>query len=742
MKKQVLTFLLCVFAINAWAYKGQYSTVAGSGMTTSKSESLATRAATCAPGTSRQLMEFNNVSALLEQGGLLFLDRSLSKPTYEVPKGSGVKAIYGNSLWMGGTDTNNNLRVAAIVNFRQTGNEFWAGPLVPEIGNTDAATCAEYDRFYYANRAEVLAFYNDFLDNGNVNAVPSNISNWPAFSPTGEPLAPFFDANGNGEYDPENGDMPWFQFKGTDTEIGCDSDHKVTMFGDQAYWWVFNDKGNIHSESGGDPLGMEVHAQAFAFNTDDEINDMTFYNYELINRTTQTLYNTYFGNFFDVDLGFYGDDFVGCDVSRGLGYVYNGDADDATTSGSIGYGLNPPAIGVDYFQGPFQNGDGIDNPLTTNYQHAIDSAGIPYKGIGIGYGDGILDNERFGMREFMMYNGTVSPSINMNDPEPGKPVHAYNYLQGLWRDGSQAYFGGCGYAGQSGVSNTPTDYMMFYDSDPYFWATRGVEVPANWREDLAGNDPGDRRFLQSSGPFTLEPGAYNNITVGIVYARSSSGNPFSSVEMVMHADDKAQALFDNCFKILEAPPAPDVTAQEMDKEIILMLSNSPFSRNANESYTEVDPFIILPDAAPYNDTTLTQAQIDEKYRTYRFEGYLIYQLANESVGSGDLYNPDKARLVTQVDVKNGIKKLVNWSRDPVLGYLVPQLMVEGSDNDIKHSFSIKTDVFTQKPLINHKTYYYMVMAYAYNEYLPFDPTGSPDGQRKPFIQSRQNASGA
>lgn len=61
------------------------------------------------------------------------------------------------------------------------------------------------------------------------------------------------------------------------------------------FWWVMNDKGNIHTETGADPIGMEIRAQAFAFASNDEINNMTFYNYELINRGTQTLYNTYFG---------------------------------------------------------------------------------------------------------------------------------------------------------------------------------------------------------------------------------------------------------------------------------------------------------------------------------------------------------------------------------------------------------------------------------------------------------------
>ena len=36
-------------------------------------------------------------------------------------------------------------------------------------------------------------------------------------------------------------------------------------------------------------------------------------------------------------------------MNLGLGICYNGDAED---EGAAGYGFNPPAIGVDFFQGP------------------------------------------------------------------------------------------------------------------------------------------------------------------------------------------------------------------------------------------------------------------------------------------------------------------------------------------------------------------------------------------------------
>ena len=119
--------------------------------------------------------------------------------------------------------------------------------------------------------------------------------------------------------------------------------------------------------------------------------------------------NTYFGVWVDADVGTATDDYVGCDVERGLGYAYNGDADDEPSSSSSGYGENAPAVGIDFFEGPYQDADEIDNPLTENSADAIDSLGIPYQGIGIGYGDGVVDNERFGMRSFRVLQQRQQP---------------------------------------------------------------------------------------------------------------------------------------------------------------------------------------------------------------------------------------------------------------------------------------------------------------------------------------------
>ena len=271
-------------------------------------------------------------------------------------------------------------------------------------------------------------------------------------------------------------------------------------------------------------------------------------------------------------------------------------------------------------------------------------------------------------------------------------------------------------------------------TDPTGWGTGGVPQSA-WSEATVGNTPADRRFLQSAGPFTLDPGALNYITVGAVWARAPKGSPNTdAVKLLQVADDKAQSLFDNCFKVLDGPDAPDLAVQELDKELIITVSpktfidpNNPTKTGLNtEDYYEIDPTIPL---------TYT-------LNAYKFEGYQIFQLKDAAVSSGDLYNPDKARLVKQFDIKNGTGQLVNFDFDNSLNAYIPKEMVNGKDSGVFHSFDVKTDLFASgnAKLINHKQYYYMAVSYGYNEYKKYDQnnTSNIDGQKKPYKQGRKN----
>lgn len=742
--------------------------------------------ANCPPSQARLLMQFNDVRALIEVGGSMWQNRQISASSYEVPKESGNHVLYSGSIWMGGLTVNNRLKLAAI-RFRQ-GEDFWAGPLTvnPGTGNFDpsqpvgddatrdfgAATidpdvCIQYDKFFSIKKSEVINFTRIFECNKDPNCdqdfplsndAIQRIYNWPAHGDVSRGqdyyLAPFYDypigntGAGDNVYTPADGDIPWFDDILNRDDVICGQDRRVTLFGDMTHWWVFNDKGNIHTETQGEPIGMEIRAQAFSFATNDEVNQMTFYNYQMINRGTQVLYKTYFSQYADSDVGYAFDDYVGCDVSRGLGFAYNGDNFDEGQSGSPGYGDNPPAVGIDFFQGPYQDADAIDNPgphrladgtmYTPSVQDAIDSSGIVYAGIGVGYSDGVIDNERYGMRIFNYYNNATN---NQGDPQVAEEY--YNYMTGFWKDNTPFYYGGTGYPGSSGVTTTTTSYTYPGASDPYHWGTDGVDMGFEWSETNTGgsaNNAGDRRFLQTAGPFTLQPGAINNLTVGVVFGQAFSGDAYESVNVMKQNDTKAQALFDNCFRIMDPPQAPQLEVVELENKLVLLLDN-PFGNNMNESYNEEDKINIQdPISGPPYD------------KHYRFEGYQIFQLSGPDAGISDVTDflqgggNDKVRLVAQCDLENDISEddLINFDFNEQLGYSIPHRMVENSANKgIQHSFEITEDAFTNEALVNHRTYYYIAIAYAYNNYKEYDPNNPAalDGQKQPYISSRLSITG-
>jgi len=250
-------------------------------------------AETCSPATGSTDLNINNVRTRINTGGDMWWDL-IDVAKYEIPKGSKKTSMFSAALWIGGVDANGQLKVAAL-RYRQQGNDYWPGPLTTDgTAAVDAATCQEYDKHFVITRKEVdeyLAWWNNKASYPDYQ-IPQSINNWPAH---GDPdklqsyyLAPFFDNDGDGAYDPTMGDYPYYDVNNslcpTNPEnIGNPSLPTAegngilvdqVLKGDQTLWWVFNDKGNVHTESQGSPIGLEIRAQAFAFSTNDEINNL------------------------------------------------------------------------------------------------------------------------------------------------------------------------------------------------------------------------------------------------------------------------------------------------------------------------------------------------------------------------------------------------------------------------------------------------------------------------------------
>lgn len=832
-----------------------------------KGKAVQAKAAACKRAQSTAELNINNVRALINGYGNMWYDGE--HPQYHLPKANNTCPLFCAALWIGGTDVNDQLRIAAL-RFGSDGEDYWPGPLkINGTASVDLPICNAYDKHWIITKAEVMEHKSHFtygqndadhyvVPNGDVFDIPDVILNWPAHG-NGDDLsqfiAPFFDADGDLKYNPALGDYPYYDFdnklcpRTLKAQWGKDYTSHVqptmeddyysddiirggilsdqVLKGDQTIWWIFNDMGNTHTETNGEHIGLEIRAQAFAFSTNNDINNMTFYSYEIINRSTYELRNTYFSQWVDADLGYAFDDFVGCDVRRGLGYCYNGDEIDGPGSGS--YSGIPPAVGIDFFQGPYMDPDGMDNPKididkildpgytntqikdllakykmkTVNGQDSVDKNGRqvydtisitdaadvfystnetgwtswyfhPEEAIGgcaingVNFGNNIVDDERYGMRRFVYYdNGS-----NAINGEPAKASDYYNYLRGYWKNGQRMKYGGNAISASAGATDLDCDFMFPGDSDPWRWGVNGAELPTpwdekQWTEVTSGENvtPWDRRFMQSAGPFTLKPGALNYVTVGIPFAQASSGNAWSSVEELRKVDDVCQALFENCFKVLDGPDAPTLTCQELNNEIILYINyEEPTSNNYKEKYREIDPAI----PQSYTDELGNLQLYDSTARSYIFEGYQIFQLRDANVSVADIRDITKARLVAQCDIENyydtvifetnargdslvrvrnenpssAIATLVNYNPDAATG-LTGEVMVNGTNAGIRHVFRITTDAFavgTNTSLVNNREYYFIAIAYAQNRFKPYIAT-DPDGQTTPYLAGRKSENG-
>ncbi len=685
----------------------------------------------CQPSESSVDLNINNVRARLQTGGDMWWDFQDGK--YIVPNppiGSNipeVASIFAGGVWIGGEDPNGNLKLAATT-YRAGGNtDYYAGPIDPDQGTTDLEICNNWDRFFTVNGVEVKKIIADYdvsqieEEEYPCDSIPEGVRYWPGkgnpyflerypfeLPNTGQGLGSFWDDDGDGLYDPCRGDFPIIEIRGCEPENREEASELVP---DQMIFWIYNDAGGEHRLSMGDKIQMEVQVQSFAYGTNDEVNDMTFYRYKLINRAKDDIRDCYFAKWVDPDLGCPTDDYIGCDVGRSLAYVYNEDQLDGDNGincdgGIATYQDKVPYLGIDYFRGPLGPKNYVISPTgdTTLVNPPPGEAEFD-----------VL--EELGMSSFVYTNrGDISPEPQTSDPNLA--IEFYRLLQGQWIDGTAITAGG------SGFNPGSVDSIRYvFPGDP--------DDPDSWSMCSESLPFGDRRTIQASGPFLLKPAAVNELIVGVVWVPDVE-YPCPSIERLQSADDLAQALFDNCFDIIDGPDAPDICPIELDREIILVLSNdSVQSNNKFEEYSEND--------------ILASENIVGDDRLYFFEGYKIYQLANALVTPQEFDDIEKARQIRQVDVKNGVGEIYNWSSEidpnPASGGQVWSFerVADGGDNGIAHTFRVTTDAFASgdNRLVNHKTYYFTALAYGYNNYETFDPTLG-EGQRTPYLEGRNN----
>ena len=145
------------------------------GITGKRTNNYAKLSAGCADATTQVDLDINNVRCRLLGAGDFWWDLD-NDAKYEIPKvdpttgAIPVSSSFAGALWIGGIDAGGQLKIAAQT-YRQSGNDFWPGPLDAD-GTIEEATCNAYDRHWKINRTDIDNFFETIIEYGGVK--PAN----------------------------------------------------------------------------------------------------------------------------------------------------------------------------------------------------------------------------------------------------------------------------------------------------------------------------------------------------------------------------------------------------------------------------------------------------------------------------------------------------------------------------------------------------------------------------------------
>ncbi|MFH1043393.1 MAG: T9SS type A sorting domain-containing protein [bacterium] len=406
--------------------------------------------------------------------------------------------------------------------------------------------------------------------------------------------ADYYDGDGDGTYNPVdlNSNGNW------DT-----NEDRPDLIGDWTAWCVYNDGVPAALRIFNDvaPKGIEIHQTVFGYGSDEVIGNVMFIRYRLVNSgsVSDKLDNVYFGAAVDPDIGTYDDDFIGCDTTLNVGYVYNNGSD-------LLFGANPPSFIVDLLQGPVTymprvtfldvNGDGIfsesiDIALDTAY-----SAGGIIKGVKKYPGAKNLSAVSF--TGYMHSHPVVG--------DPTTPIQLRNIMMGgKGNNGDSLYVStwALGNGAALGIDTAMICARYMYSGDP---------VNSNGWLNTA---PLDQKQISNIGPFQLQQENPVDIYVGYIIGQGS--DPLNSITIAKQNDLAAQRALDENF--------PFVIVGVEDE------TNKNYNFKLNQNYPN-----------PFNPTTTISFSLQSKefvtLKIYDVLGEEVITLVNEELNTGSYKN--------------------------------------------------------------------------------------------------------
>ncbi|MEM6724369.1 MAG: T9SS type A sorting domain-containing protein [Bacteroidota bacterium] len=430
--------------------------------------------------------------ALLNGGDAFWnLDNGQYFIPYEVEEAERPTPVFAGAIWLGGIDPGGNLRIAAQT-YRQTGNDFWAGPLDAN-GQTTPENCSNFDQIWKVDQFEIEAHIADWEDNSLIDGpITDAILYWPGrnnpyfeveqgFVLPDQDLAPFYDRNNDGLYDPLSGDYPVFEHQNPDAVPRAMA------------WMVFNDNAGAHTVTGGTPLQAEIQQTYWIVNSENypQLNYTLFRKDKIINRGAVALDSVHFSSWLDADLGCYDNDFTGSIPECNTFYFYNGTSFD-NNCGVLGYGNNPPVFAHTFL-----------NANLSTYRLYIDDFSV---------------------------TGTPDDALDF-----------YEFQTGRFVNGDPVEYGGTGF--QQGTF----PYPWYYPTNP------NDSTPGGWSEVLNGNDPADRAGVGSSGPHFLAPGASIEFDQAFSFFQDAALNHLETVDLLYSQIPLTKAIYDEGFSSNQLP---------------------------------------------------------------------------------------------------------------------------------------------------------------------------------------------
>ena len=313
--------------------------------------------------------------------------------------------------------------------------------------------------------------------------------------------APYIDVNYNNQYEP-----------GIDTP-GIRNAKQVIFV---CLTDGFPEEHSVGEGFGGGTQPMMAQAQLTAWAYDNqELIDMQFLKWVVINKNSNAWDSTYMGIVVDPDLGWMDDDYIGCDLTKNLGYCYNADNDDDVSQSNYAYGINPPAFGMDLFKGAVNNS--VTPPDTLDLTSFV----------------------------YFTNTGSGGPTCE-NDPN-GEPIGAYNMLRGLKKDRTPWYNRVTGLRTKFTYPGDPESNTGWTELKGSITNCNGDSI--NSSNITSFNFPGDRRFILCSGAdnFVMSPGDTQKIIVAQLIARGTSN--LNSVTKLKLLSDVAQNLYNTGFEV-------------------------------------------------------------------------------------------------------------------------------------------------------------------------------------------------